>query len=102
MPAAPGARWPRRVFADAPPASNDVLVCDYLYDEAAQARMRLHVGRKQKLVILCNGPVVCLAYVSGCAPPGDGEHTENASALRPHRQITRLDILHQTGLGSAS
>jgi len=28
----------RRAFAEAPPASNDVLTCDYLYDEAAQAR----------------------------------------------------------------
>ena len=28
----------RRAFAEAPPANNDVLVCDYLYDDVGQAR----------------------------------------------------------------
>ncbi|KAK9836005.1 hypothetical protein WJX81_005277 [Elliptochloris bilobata] len=30
----------RRAFAEAPPANNDVLVCDYLYDEIAQVFQR--------------------------------------------------------------
>lgn len=33
----------RRVFAEAPPANNDVLICEYLYDETAQARPRFQV-----------------------------------------------------------
>ena len=34
----------RRAFADAPPANDDVVVCEYLYDEAAQVRWRGRVG----------------------------------------------------------
>ena len=29
----------RRVFAEAPPANNDVLVCDYLYDDVGQVSL---------------------------------------------------------------